>query len=351
MHEQIVEEVKPFMEIEDVGGADFRLRISGRIFEPKEGSIGKIKERIERLDYLPLFRKKEGKDVIELLPFFAKQPKGSPIILNIVLFVATIFSTLFVGSMHQLGNLPSRLEQLLLGLPFSFSLMAILTSHELGHYFTARKNRVKATLPFFLPIPHPLLGTLGAIIRIKTIIPNRRALARLGIAGPVSGFLVALPITIAGLVLSQVKPVSAGSGIQLGNSLLFALLANIIHPHLLPNHDIFLHPMAYAGWLGFLVTSMNLMPIGQLDGGHIAYALLGKRRLFLIPVMIGGLLFFGWKWAFGWLFWIGLAIFLSLREPLVQDRITPLSTRDTILAIIPYAILILTFTPVPFTIQ
>jgi len=351
MSEQVVEEISQYMEIESVGTIGSRIIIVGSIRLPKTESIKYIKDRLEVLEYLPLFKVKKGRDAIECIPFLPREERSRPI-LNIILFIATILTTLYVGSIHQRLGLPSKPQDLLAGIPFSFSLMAILLCHEFGHYFTARKNKVRATLPFFLPIPHPLIGTFGAIIRIKTLIPNRKVLAQLGMAGPLSGFVIAVPLTIIGLFLSPIKYTGEGfTGLQLGDSILFALLAKITHPGLSPGYDIFLHPMAYAGWLGFLVTSMNLMPIGQLDGGHIAFALLGKRRIYLIPIIIILLITFGRKWIYGWLFWLGLAIFLSRREPVVQDSITTLSLRDILLPLIPYIVLILTFTPVPFAVK
>ncbi len=351
MDERIVDEVSGYMTIEEVEAQGSRFRIKGNINQPIPESIKRIKEHLEPVGYFPLFRVESGKEIIECVPYVRRADKPK-VLFNLILFVATIFSTLLVGSMHQKGSFPTRLQDLVLGIPFSFSLMTILTLHELGHYFVARRSGVKATLPYFLPIPHPLIGTFGAIIRIKTILPNRQALARLGLAGPICGFLAAVPITIIGLKLSQIRFVGDSSGgIVLGESILFSLLNHLIHPNLLPNQDVFLHPMAYAGWLGLLVTAMNLMPIGQLDGGHIAYALLGRKRRYLIPIMIIILFLVGREWAIGWLLWVFIAIVLSLREPIVQDNITPLSVKDKITALIPYLVLILAFTPVPFMVR
>ncbi|MEO0225435.1 MAG: site-2 protease family protein [candidate division WOR-3 bacterium] len=339
------------MEVESIATYGPRIIVLGKIREPRRENIEKIKDELRPFDYLPIFQIKEKKEMVECFPYFLREEKPK-ILLNLILFIATIVSTLLVGSYHQIGSFPKRPVDLVAGIPFSFSLMAILTFHEFGHYFTAQRNRVKTTLPFFLPIPHPLIGTFGAIMRIKTLIPNRQALARLGMAGPLAGFIIALPLTVIGLFFSKVKFTGEGvAGIHLGESILFALLANIIHPNIPKGYDLFLHPMAYAGWLGFLVTSMNLMPIGQLDGGHIAYALIGRRRLYIIPVIILLLILLCQGWIYGWFFWLGIALLLSRRDPVIQDTITPLSFKDRLISLIPYIILILTFTPVPFIVK
>ncbi len=349
MLDDLLATVRQHMEVEDAWHKDMRFHIIGRIFQPQEQNIKLLKEKIEQQRLLALFAHKTGRDHVEILPFYPR-PERPNWWLSGGLFVATILSTLFVGAYHRLGRMPISLFDFLAGAAFSFSIMAILTSHELGHYFTARKYGVRSSLPYFLPIPHPLLGTLGAIMRIKSLLPSRRSLLAIGMAGPMCGFVVAVPLTVVGLFLSQVHRVGAGTaGLRLGEPLLFHLLGKLAHPGVPSGYDIFLHPMAYAGWLGLLVTAMNLMPIGQLDGGHVAFAVLGRRRWALIPVMVVVLILLAGKGFYQWVIWLVLATLLSMREPVIQDRITRLSWKEIALVLIPLGIFILAFTPVPFS--
>jgi len=237
----------------------------------------------------------------------------------------------------------------LMGIPFSFSLMAILTGHELGHYFVSRREGMTTSLPYFIPMPN-FIGTFGAMIRMKSIVPNRRALLRVGMAGPIVGFLIALPITIVGIALSRFVVMPAtGYYIRLGDSLLFSLIVKAIHPMIPPGMDLFLHPMAFAGWIGFLVTAMNLIPIGQLDGGHVAYSLLFEHRKKLYIPLAAALIGFGLLWP-GWLVWGLLAFLMARRDPLVKNGLTPLTKKEIIWGLIPFLLLLLTFTPRPIVI-
>jgi len=243
---------------------------------------------------------------------------------------------------------PLNLGELAKGIPFSFALLLILGSHELGHYLTARRYGVDATLPYFLPIPHPLMGTMGAFIRIKSPIPNRRALVRLGVAGPLVGFLVSIPIVIIGLKLSRVTAVTPGLGnIAVGSSLLFGWLSQLFFPKLPPGQDVFLHPLASAGWLGFFVTALNLLPVGQLDGGHVAYVALGRFRKAFQFIALGIIAALGILWP-GWILWGVLVLVLGMGHPPTQDEITPLRRSDWLLVAVAVAIFVLAFIPVPF---
>jgi len=349
MLDELLQTIRSHMEIEDAWQKDLRFHIMGRILRPQKENIRLLKEKIEQQRLLPLFTHKSGKDHISILPFYPRHEKPN-YWLSGGLFIATVLSTLFVGAYHRLGRMPASPVDFLAGAAFSFSIMAILTSHELGHYFAARKYGVRSSLPYFLPIPHPLLGTFGAIMRIKSLLPSRRSLLAIGMAGPICGFVVAVPLTVVGLFLSRTHSVGEGAaGLRLGEPLLFFLLGKLAHPTVPPGFDIFLHPMAYAGWLGLLVTAMNLMPIGQLDGGHVAFAVLGRKRWALIPVMVVVLILLAGKGFYQWIIWLVLATALSLREPVIQDRITRLSWKETALALVPLCLFILAFTPVPFS--
>ncbi len=217
--------------------------------------------------------------------------KSSPR-LNILLFIATFFTTTLAGALMEAEK--DVFLEFHKGLPFSLTLLTILLFHEFGHYFMAKKHHVDATLPYFIPAPS-IIGTFGAVIKMRSPLHSKRALLDIGAAGPLAGVVIAIPATIIGLRFSEIHPVTGlQGGISLGSSLLFSFLSHISVGTVPENHDIFLHSVAFAGWIGMLVTMLNLIPVGQLDGGHIAYAVLGrKRHRKIASVILPGLLFFG----------------------------------------------------------
>lgn len=347
MREEILQFLHERMQIDDVTGDLMITKVSGMLFEPVDRTIREIKEYFSQTDYTPLFDKGDGKHVVTF-GIFKRTDHKPKYWLNIVLFVATLITTLFAGSLNSGGNPFSNLQDVWIGIPFSFSIMAILTCHELGHYFMSKREGMVTTLPYFIPAPH-FLGTFGAVIRMKSIVPSRSSLLKVGMAGPLAGFVVALPITIIGIALSTVQPAPEEIVfLRLGDSLLFSTLARLIHPVMPAGHDLYLHPMAFAGWIGFLITSMNLLPIGQLDGGHIAYSVfLRKRRRAYIPIF-AVLILLGIFFWFGWIFWGLLAFFIARRDPMVQDAVTPLTRTEKLVTIIPLCVLVLAFIPQPF---
>ncbi len=270
--------------------------------------------------------------------------------INLILFLLTVLTTLAVGAFHAGKNPLSDPANLIYGLPFSLSLIAILGSHELGHYTLSRIHRVKATLPYFIPVPHPLVGTLGAFIKIKSPIPSRRALLDIGAAGPITGFLVALPITIIGLKLSAIVPKSGAPGLFLGEPLIFKLLEFAAGLHVPQSMDLYLHPMAFAGWIGFFVTGLNLIPIGQLDGGHIAFALFGKHHAKIAYVSFIALIALGFLWA-GWWTWAILVVILGIRHPAPLNEVSRLDKKRLAIGLFSILVFILTFTPRPFIVK
>lgn len=333
--------------------------MQGRIFEPLDKNIEELKLYFQKQGFIAFFDKTGETDSPHLISLHrsgvqttsAHKPNRRSIIISVLLFAATVFTTLLIGAMNRGGNPFANIKDFRLGIPFSFSLLLILTGHELGHYFTARRHNVAVTLPYFLPVPHPLIGTMGAFIRIKSVLPSKNALIRIGLMGPLVGFVLAIPITIIGIKLS--KPVDVSqvvSVFNLGSSLLFQMLYKLIHPNVSGNYDLLLHPMAFAGWFGFFVTAINLLPIGQLDGGHIAYAILGRHRKYLMIGVIAVLAILGLSWP-GWYFCIFLVLAFGLKHPKAQDEITPLSKKDKILGLVALTILILAFIPNPFSIK
>ena len=193
------------------------------------------------------------------------------------LFAATFLTTTFAGAIQQGVDLFEQPLGLVSGLPFSVTLMAVLMVHEMSHYLASRAHKVPSTLPFFIPAPS-IIGTFGAVIRMKGAIWDRRALLDIGASGPIGGFLLALPALTFGLAISTVVTgVEGGEGLILGDSLLMLVLERLVLGGLPADADIILHPIAFAGWIGMFVTSLNLLPVGQLDGGHIAKALFPEQ--------------------------------------------------------------------------
>jgi membrane-associated protease RseP (regulator of RpoE activity) len=273
------------------------------------------------------------------------------LLLHLVLFLATVATTIIAGALQQGVNPLSHPLDLYKGIPFSFTLLLILGAHEMGHYLVSRRHHLSVTLPYFIPAPpFPfIVGTFGAFIRIRSPIQDKRALLDVGCAGPLTGVAVSIPVILVGLKLSTVKLIPGGAeGLVLGEPLLFQILSWAVFGPLSPDQNIILHPMAFAGWIGLLVTALNLTPMGQLDGGHVAYALFPEsHRLIslacLFLLVVSGLLFWG-----GWLFWALLNLFLGLRHPPPAYDWVPLDRRRKILGIITILVLVLTFTPTPF---
>lgn len=286
--------------------------------------------------------------------------------LNVVLFILTILSTYFVGYLWGINyllagrnpddisgalNLSLFLKPALirLSLIYSLSLLAILLGHELGHYLTCRRYRVQASLPFFIPAP-TLIGTLGAFIRIKSPLTRREELFDVGANGPLTGFLLSVPALYAGLQLSRLIPaLPRESSILFGEPLLLKLFVRLTFGPVAHNQDLILHPLAVAGWVGLLVTSFNLFPVGQLDGGHILYALFGEKIRKLAPGIILILLVLGiFYWA-GWLIWAVLISVMGLRHPPVADSGQGFSRRRIFLSLAVALIFILSFIPAPIS--
>ncbi|GAB4114574.1 MAG: site-2 protease family protein [Candidatus Caldatribacteriota bacterium] len=236
------------------------------------------------------------------------------------------------------------------GFWYAIPLLTILLAHELGHFFISKNYGVVVTLPLFIPFPLSPFGTLGAIIKMSGFLPNRKALFDIGIAGPLAGLILTLPTIIIGLNLSQVVVLSELKEpvIPLGSSILFSLMEKIMFGPLPEGQDIILHPMAYAGWVGLFVTALNLLPIGQLDGGHIIYSLMGKKSkiVYYLTLTILGLIciFINPAWI---LLWCLLFLFGFKHPPTLDDTI-PLDKKRYFLGFFILIFFILSFTPVPF---
>ncbi len=304
---------------------------------------------------------------------------------HLLLFGLTFFTTTLAG-VQWLNNNPLELRNFPMGLTYSFLILLMLGSHEFGHYFAAKYHKVKATLPFFIPFPSflPLgpFGTMGAVIRVRSVIPSRKALFDIGAAGPIAGFAVSLAILIIGFItlppreyLYMIHPeyaqmaVVPEGGIKFGETMLFAALAQVFAPagaFLPPMNEVYHYPFLCVGWFGLFVTSMNLIPIGQLDGGHISFSMFGNKyhaigQVSLVILVIIGLLGFlpligidfryGWT---GWLFWAAILMFflrgMRMGRPPVVDE-SPLDPTRRMIGWFCYAMLVSSFSLAPFTVS
>jgi Zn-dependent protease len=307
----------------------------------------------------------ELEDDYEPQRVYVVTPPRRRVWLHVLLFLLTVFTTLVIGarlSHNFYANQPayavdedffpwkwalSEPSRLLGGVPFSLTLMLILLAHEMGHYFACLRYRVHATLPFFVPAP-TLIGTLGAFIRIKSPIPSRRALFDLGIAGPIAGFILAVPAMFLGLVLSKHAPaLVAQSQLQINSPLIFRMAGWMIPSLRHPFSEIAFHPIAFAAWIGMFMTALNLLPGGQLDGGHIVYSVWPRAhrrisRLLVIALIPMGLLF----WA-GWLVWAVILIGFGVRHPIVPQE-PGLDSQMKWIAAFGLLMFVVTILPTPF---
>ncbi|BAA29425.1 373aa long hypothetical protein [Pyrococcus horikoshii OT3] len=324
-----------------------------------EKDFEKVLKEMEKLGYWVALKRSKDKTLLYVFPAKNVESRENPLI-GIILFVLTLFSTFFAGyilsslyvaTLNEL-NLPGIKNVYLNALAFSLGIISILGTHEMGHKIAATLHNVKSTFPYFIPFPS-FIGTLGAVIRVKSPIPTRNAAVDLGASGPIAGLLVAIPVTIIGLKLSVIVPVDylkQGETIYFGTSILFYALTKFVLGNLPQGSGIILHPLAVAGWVGILVTFLNLIPAAQLDGGHIARALMPERAHRILTYALGfitlGLSYF-WP---GWLLW-GILILLMGRigNPGALDEVTPLTPGRKALAILIWIIFAISAVPVPFS--
>jgi membrane-associated protease RseP (regulator of RpoE activity) len=282
--------------------------------------------------------------------------------LNGLLFVLTVLTTWFAGTLFALSFLSAGgsagiglFDPRVVGLGFLYALalMTILVGHELGHYLTCRRYGVRATWPFFMPGP-PFLGTFGAFIRIKSPVPFKHQIFDVGANGPLTGFALTLPALLIGLAFSKVGPLPATPDtITFGEPLLFKLLSGLFFGRIPAGSSLILHPVGFAGWVGLLVTALNLVPIGQLDGGHVAYAILGRRARLLSRIMVGFLAVMGFFFHVTWLVLAAVILVfefkskMRLSHPPVLDENAPLGLKRTVLSLVVALIFVLSFIPDP----
>ncbi len=318
---------------------------------------------------------------------YRQQQKKNSVLLHIGLFIITFITTTIAGAEWTTGTMgPYELHHLMIGLPYSIAIMFIISCHEFGHYFAARYHKVNATLPYYIPFPNIPgflnFGTMGAVIRTKSPIPSKKAMFDIGVAGPIAGFVACLIVLIYGFLNVPGKeyilsihpdffsPEYGKTGLQLefGNTLLFSFFKLIfVHPGQFfpPMSEIYHYPFLCVGWFGMLITAMNMIPVGQLDGGHIGYTMFGGKTHYKIAVISFVILFalgiagfveiflesqimFGWV---GWLIWALILYFvIKLKHPTIPDH-DKLDGKRKFLGYLSYLILIISFSPTPFMIS
>jgi Zn-dependent protease len=348
--------LEPILAITRHKGLGGVLQFEGKLRGKAEDMFRKIREVFSGEPVTPLLLEGEGNEVRVL--FLPGQPTGPAEKpkwwLHGVLFLATLATTTWAGALHAGVNLLQQPERLAVGLPYSLGLMLILGAHEMGHYLTARRYGIQVTPPFFIPVPFAL-GTFGAFIKIKSLTPNRRALFDVAVAGPLAGLVFAVPALLIGLRSSQVISGSAPaglvhSGVSVGSSMLLACFAKLsLGASVSAGHHLVLSPLAFAGWLGLIVTALNLLPIGQLDGGHIAHAVFGTRHARGISLVALACLFllalFVWP---GLMMWAFVVYFIAgTHDAPAANDVTPVGFPRRALAYLTFVILLLIIVPVP----
>lgn len=381
-----------YLAVEDVTYGDprghFIARFRGKLYDTdSQAAYDRLAAELKLQGLTPLFRQEGSQHIILLIPSLAKPRVTNPW-WNIALFIATLLSVMFTGatlasdgntSMFVINSYQDLLNLAISGLPFAVSLLLILGAHEFGHYLVGRYHNVRVTLPYFIPFPMSLLGTLGAFINIQEPPKNRRVLFDISIAGPIAGLVFAIPILIFGLTQSHLGQISAvipqGMSFTLeGNSILYLLAKKLVFNQWLPvpvtfgtlsplvywlkyfftgqplplgGIDVMISPIVWAGWAGLLVTCLNLIPAGQLDGGHILSTLIGPKQLRrLLPVIVLVLGLLGLVWS-GWWLWAFLLLMLGRSQAETLDEITPLDSRRRLMGVVIFIIFLLVFSPVP----
>lgn len=365
-------------QVKQILGPEFELDYHSRlksyfVFRAEENSIDdeQISHIIAKLlsaGFFPRIQKRSGWLVLHVMAYSGSK-KPSKIWLNILLFLLTVITTLMAGAVHLGKDYFVDFSNIIYGFRYAVAVLSILTAHEFGHYFAAKFHEIKATLPYYIPLPLPgfHFGTLGAFIKIKSPIKDRQALLDVGAAGPLAGFVVSIIFLSIGYynlpdlpgIIAHVEKIHPwnmeGQGINLvlGKSLLFAFFNDFIAGGKLPMNEVYHFPFIFAGWIGMLVTAINLIPIGQLDGGHILYSLVGhKARVwgissFVLLLVLNFVLIVQY-FSFVWVLWVILILILiGFRHPPTVDDHLSLDSRRRTIGWLCVVIFILCFPPLP----
>jgi len=334
----------------------FTLRWGGQLLVEPARALPIVEARFKPYGFTPFFKRAGDLTWIEAVPLAAVEERPR-ILVNVVLFLLTVLSTLAAGCLVA-GSFPfitfNPLQtpgRLLAGLPFAATLLAILGTHEFGHYFTARHYGASVSLPYFIPAPPPLFlfGTLGAVIRMRSPVRDRNSLFDIAVAGPLAGLVVAVPALWVGLTWSRVAVVPEQGAMTFGDSLLMRMMTYLMFGRVPEGMDVFVHPVALAAWVGLFVTALNLFPVGQLDGGRIAYALFGSRHRAVSIATFFALLTLGAVFASpNWIVFAGLVFLLvGFHHAPPLDDLTPLSPGRYVVGVFCLILLIALVPPVP----
>lgn len=329
-----------------------RIELYGQLLTDPERAYDELEARFDELGYTPVLRRSGSSAVVIALPRVPLQAPRHELG-ALLSFGLTVVSVLYAGGLLQATDWLWPFRHPLAGIPFAVGLLGVLVAHELGHYLISRRLGVAASLPYFIPMPVlSLFGTMGAIIRTREPMRNRRQVLAIGAAGPLSGLLVAVPLLLLGLFRSQVQPVVQTPGALMeGNFALYALLKYLVFGRFLPSggYDVFLDPVAFGAWAALFITGLNLTPAGQLDGGHVAYALLGNNVRWLSRLMVVVAIALSFLWSGWWMFAV-ILVLLGQRHAEPLDDLTPLRSREKALAVAVLLLFLLLFTPVPITV-
>jgi Zn-dependent protease len=364
---RVREELSDLMEIDryswDERGT---LTLRGRLSGPADALYRAIRARMERLGFTPFLRQQAGDDELVAMPGVIER-RPARIWLPVALFLLTVLTVMMTGALAERREPIETVEQLIevmfgllldpaalsAGLPFTATLLGILFAHEMGHYVVGRLRHAPVSLPYFIPMPPgiSIIGTMGAVIVQREPMEDRRTVLEVGIAGPLAGLVLAVPLLLYGLATSTVGPPPAGSYLQEGNSLLYIAAKWLVLGRYLPSGglDVQLSPVAWGAWIGLLVTMLNMLPIGQLDGGHVSYALLGRSADYLayatiaVCVLLGLLI----PQNYPLLFLPLMALLFGPRHPAPLNDISRLDRRHIALAIVGLCVFALLFMPVP----
>lgn len=335
--------------------------VRGQLLQDAASVYRPLRRRFEQLGYTPFIRPlDDGIELIAARGVVERRPLRWR--LSLALFLATVLSVLLIGSLNELGNTPLNFfltdpTLLRFGIPFAATLLSILFAHEMGHFVVSRWRGAPASLPYFIPMPITITGTLGAVIVQREPFEDRRTLMEVAVAGPLAGLVVAIPLLFYGLATSQVGQM-VPPYIQEGNSIFYALAKLLVFGRWLPSNgvDVQINAITNAAWIGLLVTMFNLLPVGQLDGGHIAYALFGRHAEWIAYVMMSLALLLGLLGVAGiygsstWLVWVILLGLMGPRHPALFNEVLDLRPIHVVLGIVGLITFVLLFMPNPLTI-
>ena len=348
---ELAERINQFFSIYDVQHADGNIYFFGTPKEDIRIIFQKLWPFFSEKGYQVSMKYELGEHILIASPLTQVKERRW---INVVLAIVTIFTTMVVGSLLFGADPVTSPADVLKGLPFTIAIMTVLGAHEAGHYIVAKKHGMHTSLPYFIPFPN-IIGTMGAVIKHRGPIPNRKALFDVGISGPLIGLIVSVIVTIIGLLQPPITQTPQGLQIELGIPLLFELISRIIPA----GEAVIMHPIAFAGWVGMFVTALNLIPAGQLDGGHVLRAMIGEKAKNVSRVMPFILISLGFyvtyilnSDGFLWVLWgLFLSFFAAAGHPKPLDDDIPLGKGRMVLGIITFILGMLCFTLIPFQLQ